>query len=137
MSDEKNSAEALRWIETAEGDLDTARILRENSRFHHACFHAQQAGEKALKALWYRLDADPWGHSIIKLIEDLEELLPAAHSRMSTALAQARQLDRFYIPTRYPNGLPDITPDRAFSEDDATSAIAAADTILGLVKDQL
>lgn len=96
MSEEKNSAEVSRWIETADGDLDTARILRENSRFHHACFHAQQAGEKALKALWYRLDADPWRHSIIKLIEDLEELNPAAHSRMSTVLDPA--LDHYQNP---------------------------------------
>jgi HEPN domain-containing protein len=28
-------------------------------------------------------------------------------------------LDRFYIPTRYPNGLPDLTPAEAFTADDA------------------
>jgi len=57
---------------TGTDDLDAAIVLRKNKKFPHACFHAQQAGEKALKAVWYYADADPWGHSIRKLIEDLE-----------------------------------------------------------------
>ena len=47
MSVEKNTIEAKRWFQTAEGDLDTAIILKKNKKFAHACFHAQQAGEKA------------------------------------------------------------------------------------------
>ena len=71
MSVEKNVQEALRWLRTAEDDLDSATILRKNEKFPHACFHAQQAGEKALKAVWYFADADAWGHSIKKLIDNL------------------------------------------------------------------
>lgn len=37
------------------------------------------------------------------------------------------KLDRFYIPTRYPNGLPiDSDPATAFDHDDAVAAIATA-----------
>ena len=74
MSIDKNLYEAKRWLRTGEDDLEAATVLRKNGKFPHACFHAQQAGEKALKALWHYADADPWGHSIRKLIEDLEEV---------------------------------------------------------------
>ncbi len=43
---------------------------------------------------------------------------------------EARKLDRLYIPTRYPNGLPDITPDMAYSIDDSNTSINAAQKIL-------
>ena len=72
MSKEKNKQEADRWLRTAQDDLDTAVILKDNGKFAHSCFHSQQAGEKAMKAVWYFADADPWGHSIKKLIDDLE-----------------------------------------------------------------
>ncbi|MBD3408210.1 MAG: HEPN domain-containing protein, partial [Candidatus Lokiarchaeota archaeon] len=45
-------------------------------------------------------------------------------------LSRARELDRHYIPSRYPNGLPAGTPRRAFDEREAQEAIEAARTIL-------
>jgi spore cortex formation protein SpoVR/YcgB (stage V sporulation) len=50
--------EARRWFTTAEDDLDTAKILKENAKYAHSCFHTQQAGEKAVKSIWYSIDAD-------------------------------------------------------------------------------
>lgn len=50
MSIEKNRKEALRWLKTAEDDLDVAIILEKNSKFPQACCYSQQAGEKAIKA---------------------------------------------------------------------------------------
>jgi len=73
MSVEKNREEALRWLQTARQDLETARILLDNKRYAHCCFHAHQSGEKSLKAVWYYKDGDPWGHSIHKLIQELKE----------------------------------------------------------------
>ena len=32
MSEEKNHTEAVRWLETARGDLKTARVLLSNER---------------------------------------------------------------------------------------------------------
>jgi HEPN domain-containing protein len=43
-------------------------------------------------------------------------------------------LDRFYIPTRYPNGLPDITPDVAFTNEDADTCIAYSRKIIDEVR---
>jgi HEPN domain-containing protein len=130
MSDEKTRTEARRWLATARGDLETARMLAQGGRWAHACFHAQQAGEKALKALWYAQDLDPWGHSVLRLIDDLEPVAPNAYGLMHDLREAAGQLDRYYVPTRYPNGLPDLTPEEAFFEIDALRAL---DLAMGIV----
>ncbi|MBW1728749.1 MAG: HEPN domain-containing protein [Deltaproteobacteria bacterium] len=59
MSTEKSVQEALRWIRTAEDDLQAAIILKGSRKYSHACFHAQQAGEKSVKSVWYFADEDP------------------------------------------------------------------------------
>jgi HEPN domain-containing protein len=103
MSTEKNVYEALRWLRTAEDDLDAATVLSKNNKFPHACFYAQQAGEKALKAVWYYADADPWGHSIRKLIEDLDKVDLNLYDRVKGLIRAGTILDRFYIPTAFRN----------------------------------
>ena len=134
MSTEKNVHEAIRRLTTAEDDNDSAVILKENGKFAHSCFHAQQAGEKALKAVWYFADADPWGHSIKKLIEDLNSVDLKLYQRLESYTRMGLVLDRFYIPTRYPNGLPDITPDVAFTDEDADTCITYSKKIIDEVR---
>ena len=131
MSIDKQVHEAERWLTTAEEDLDAAHALMREQKFSHACFFAQQCGEKALKALWYSLGEDPWGHSIQKLIAEL----PAekARSAMQGLLEEGAVLDRYYIPTRYPNGLPDLTPGKCYFERDAELCIQAAGNLLARV----
>jgi HEPN domain-containing protein len=51
MSVDKQAYEASRWLETAEEDLEAARVLLREEKHSHACFLAQQSGEKAVKAL--------------------------------------------------------------------------------------
>jgi HEPN domain-containing protein len=109
-------------------------VLRENNKFPHACFHAQQAGEKALKAVWHYADADPWGYSIRKLIEDLENVDLSLYGRLKSLLRAGTMLDRFCIPTRYPNGLPELTPGEAYLDEDAEECIRDATEILTVVK---
>ena len=134
MSVEKNIREAVRWIETAGDDIDPAVILRKSGKFAHSCFHAQQSGEKAIKAVYYYVDADPWGHSIKRLIEDLKQVDLNFYNHLESLVRSGMLLDRFYIPTRYPNGLPDLTPKEAFIDEDAKSCIEHADLILKAVK---
>jgi HEPN domain-containing protein len=132
MGTEHNAAEASRWLQTALEDLETAGILLGHGRFAHACFHAQQAGEKALKALWYGRDGDPWGHSVQRLIDGMSELDPLLHRSLAPFSHDGALLDRLYIPTRYPNGLPDLTPGQAYFREDA---VAAVDVALRLVRE--
>ena len=133
MSAEKIKHEAERWLETSKGDLTTAKILLSNRRFAHSCFHAQQAGEKCVKALWYLADSDPWGHSIRRLIEEIPEADAAIFKDLMKLSETGAKLDRYYIPTRYPNGLPELTPDEAYFEEDALAALLLAQNLLECV----
>ncbi len=134
MSTEKLLQEAKRWFTTAEDDLDTAKILNSSGKYAHSCFHAQQAGEKAVKSIWYFIDADPWGHSIKVLIDGLEEINMEFYEAMKTFERKGSVLDRFYIPTRYPNGLPEMTPGMAYSQEDAETCITHAKEIIDRVR---
>jgi len=42
----------------------------------------------------------------------------------------AALLDKYYIPTRYPNGLPDLTPGEVYREDDSTRGLTSAQTLI-------
>ena len=130
MSTEKNIREAIRWLTTADDDIGSAVILKNNGKFAHSCFHAQQAGEKALKAVWYFADADPWGHSIKKLIEDLNFVDLKIYQKLEPYSRMGMVLDRFYIPTRYPDALPGIFPDALPGRAEAEEALELARVVL-------
>ena len=123
MSHSKNRLQAERWLETAQEDLQAAEILIQNSMYAQACFYAQQSGEKAIKALWYLDDADPWGHSVQRLIMEFPRYSEFVNPEKW--LERGALLDQFYIPTRYPNGLPDLTPGQVYRRTDAERAIKA------------
>ena len=129
MSDEKNLLEARRWLDQAQADIHAARISSDNESFEWACFQSQQAGEKALKAVWIVRGLDPWGHSILRLIDDFPGE-DAWRTTLTSLLDDASDLDKLYIPTRYPNGLPELTPHRVFREKDARAAIGSAERII-------
>jgi HEPN domain-containing protein len=138
MSAESSRAEGQRWLVTARYDLDAARLLADNGMFSLACFHCQQAAEKALKAMHYAAGLEPWGHSVAKLIADLIEQRQDIAPGIAAAQDDAARLDQFYIPTRYPNGIPDIPPSQAFRRKDADAGldiaqriVAAAEALVG------
>lgn len=134
MSEEKSKREALRWIKTAESDFEAASLLKGEGKHAHACFFFQQSAEKALKALFHLHRIDPWGHSVKRLIDHLVEIDEGLYSEFKALLEDAIYLDRFYIPTRYPNGLPELTPDEAFTARDSEDAMKIALKILEKVK---
>ncbi|GAB4458531.1 MAG: HEPN domain-containing protein [Anaerolineales bacterium] len=124
MSRSETLYEAKRWWLTAQDDLEAAKSLHEAQKFSHACFLSQQSAEKAVKALWFAIDSDPWGHSIQKLVMQFpqQDML----NDVQNWLMQAAFLDKYYIPTRYPNGLPDLTPGQVYTSQDSTQAIEKA-----------
>ena len=89
-----------------------------------------------MKAIWLYHQFDPWGHSVIKLIEEFPER-KIYETRLKTLLKEARHLDKLYIPTRYPNGLPELSPFQVFGEEDAVDGIEAARKILETIKANL
>jgi HEPN domain-containing protein len=128
MSQSKSHYEAQRWWLTAKEDLEVAKTLHEAGKYSHACFLSQQSSEKAMKALWLSIDGDPWGHSIQKLVMQFPQ--QTMLEDVQIWLANARYLDKFYIPTRYPNGLPDLTPGQVYVSQDSEQAIEKASFFL-------
>ncbi|HCJ10280.1 MAG TPA: DNA-binding protein [Clostridiales bacterium] len=115
--------EALRWLTHARDEFRDADELRKRGRFYLALFHFQQAAEKALKA--YLLvsvkSADVLRtHSITELLHTATEM-DADFRRVE----MSKRLDQYYVPTRYPNGLPGGVPSRYF--DDPEEAAEAAE----------
>ncbi|WP_008307868.1 HEPN domain-containing protein [Leptolyngbya sp. PCC 6406] len=134
MSREKLQQEADRWYRQSIDDLDAAQALIAAHKFAQACFYAQQATEKGLKAVWISLDSDPWGHFYTRLIRDLPQ---PAQSHFQSLINLALALDKLYIPTRYPNALVELTPAEAFTQGEAQTALAAAQRLLHQVEQWL
>lgn len=135
MSRESQRKEAIRWFEQAKDDLSSAKILSGNKKFAQSCFYCQQAAEKALKSLWFMFGFDPWGHSILRLMQDYEDEL--IRMELNTFIDHARILDRYYIPTRYPNGLPDLIPFEAYGFRDAQEAIVLTNEVIETITNLL
>lgn len=128
--------EAHRWLIQAQDEYQDAEDLKQRGRFYLALFHFQQAAEKALKAFLYAYTDDPrvfFTHSVLELI--------AAAATIDSAMAGlkwASRLDQYYIPTRYPNGLPGGVPSRFYTDpDEASAASAMAQAVLEAVAQRL
>jgi HEPN domain-containing protein len=131
MSQETYRHDSRRWLAQARADLKAAEGSVQNESFEWAAFQAQQAGEKALKALWFLHAADPWGHSLVRLIQDFP--MAAIRDRLQSLMPQAKKLDKLYVTTRYPNGLPDLIPAEVFTREEARDAIDTAKSLLDFV----
>ncbi len=94
--------EALLWLSAAEDDLVDARDALRRRRWFRAAFFAQQAVEKALKALFFvvRREEPPRIHTVTELYRMLAE----AGFRLPRELEeQLYILNKYYTVTRYPD----------------------------------
>ncbi len=123
--------EARRWFRQAESDLDDARFVLQGGRYSLTCFLCQQAAEKALKGLLYRSGAeDVWGHSVADLCHDAAK----SFHDIESLVGDCASLDKYYIPTRYPDSLPGGIPAEAFDKFDAERAMELAQKVLDEVR---
>lgn len=125
-------SEALRWFNEALWDLDTSRILHREKRYNAAAFYAHQAAEKACKALLYYVNEASWGHSVRELL--IRYFRRIAQEPLEELLVHARELDRHYIPSRYPNAHPSGTPHETYDEVVSRRAIEAAEKVIDFVR---
>ena len=126
--------ESERWIAQAENDLQFARLAIKEGFFAQACFICQQTAAKALKALAYRQgERVVLGHSIFELLHRLE----GAYPELEKYSEIAGLLDQYYVPTRYPNGLPDGIPFQVFTPKQAAEAAEGAETLVRKVREFL
>jgi HEPN domain-containing protein len=121
------------WWEQGRRDLGHAKHAVEDADHEWAAFAAQQAAEKALKALIVSRAGEPWGHSITILVESLPREVIAGHE----ILEAANRLDKHYIPSRYPNGFDAGYPGKLYTRGEAEGAIADAERIVEFCRSHL
>ena len=117
------------WLAQARRDLEQAEDSRQAARHEWACFAAQQAAEKAVKALHLSRDQEAWGHVVAKLLHEL----PSDIAPPTELIDKAHVLDGFYIPARYPNGHPEGAPGDNYGALQSAQAIEYAREIVAFV----
>lgn len=120
-----------KWLVFASDDLKIIQAVIEEGVYHLACFHAQQSVEKALKGFII------FSKGSIEKIHSLVELLNEA-IKINKELERFRDycliLDRYYIPTRYPDVLPGSLPNGLPGKDNAEEAHRYAGEIFDFIK---
>lgn len=129
MSTSASSAAA--WLRYAQSDLDLAAaepwggVLRET-----LAYHAQQAAEKALKAVLLHAtrETPPRTHDVVLLCDLARE---AGHAPPVDAAA-AQRLTEYAVLTRYPADLGEIDePERERAVADARDVVEWAERVVG------
>jgi HEPN domain-containing protein len=122
------------WLDIAKEDLIVAQVLLDAEYFSHVCFQAQQCIEKSLKAyLIATTNQYPRIHNLV----DLLTLCIADNANFSQFAAACALVDKFYIPTRYPAGIPGGWPDGPPIKKQAQQASSFASEILDYVIHQI
>jgi HEPN domain-containing protein len=121
------------WFRQAEADLRHARHALVDADYDWSCFAAQQAAEKAIKAVFLHRGEEAWGHTLTALLGNLPEGLQAP----AELVRRVKQLDKHYIPTRYPNGFDAGAPTDFYTAEEALEAVQAAEEILGFCRHQI
>ena len=121
------------WLRQAGADLRHARHSLDDGDFDWAAFASQQAAEKAIKALFQKLNLDAWGHTLTGLIG----ALPRDAQPDASLIDAAKELDKHYIPTRYPNGFERGAPVDFYTRGEAERAIANAEILLAFCRRQI
>lgn len=108
------------WVEYAVGDLTTAEFLYDKQwprQLEIICYHCQQAGEKAVKALYLAAGIPggiPRKHDLWFLLEQIKGQVEVPESIMDVA----EELDPYAIIVRHPseNRVDDYLTQRALKQ---------------------
>lgn len=120
--------EAAGWLQRAESNLAIARMGKAEGVFREdLCFEAQQAAEKALKALLIRLSGEyPRVHAFGLLIQRLD-----GFTRVPDRIREVVELTDYAVQMRYPGEYYPVT------EEEYVRAIELADRVVKWVRREL
>jgi len=97
------------WLNRARSDLTLASAQVEGVYLEDLCFHAQQAAEKAIKAVFiHRGLRFPYSHDLAFLLSQLE----SSGEQVPEAVRQAERLTPFAVASRYPGVSPPVDGDQ-------------------------
>ncbi len=133
-------AEAERWLGHAEYDFGFAKLAFRESYdnqacyYNQACFFAQQAAEKAVKAIAYGLgERRVRTHSLVELIDRYAERVPDLLELRDLGEA----LDVHYVEARYPNGQNEGIPAETYTRQMAEEALEVAEAFVAAASDRV
>ena len=121
------------WLAQAQRDLNHAIHACDDEDFEWSCFSAQQASEKAIKAVFLSQHGEGWGHSVYALLRGLNKTVDIPES----VFEAAKSLDKHYITTRYPNGFDQGIPGDYYTKKEAQEAIVNAREVIQFGEDLL
>lgn len=129
-----NREEALRWLAQAGEEIKDAEFLMNAKRYYLSPYLSQQSAEKALKAyIYFKEEEHLHTHSVSNLLKIATEI-----DNDFQSVRDAKRLDDYYIPTRYPNGLPGGIPAEYYDDPkEAEKAIKLAKSVLNLVRTKI
>ncbi len=117
------------WFEFALQDLKMAELALEEKIYNQVCFHSQQAVEKAMKGfIESKGKVPPKTHKITDLLSLIKSNV------LQDLKTEAFLLDRFYIPTRYPDALPGSLAEGLPDKNDAEKSLETAIAIVNKLK---
>ena len=124
-----------RWLKQGEADFKASKDSLNAENYEWSCFQSQQCGEKALKAYLYENGfTSIITHSLKELLRECAKI----ERNFNKYSKEARNLDTYYIPTRYPNGLAgNLAPTEFYEREDAETCLNYAGLILETVKKYL
>ena len=109
------------WLNRARANLARARVLVPGGYLEDPCFDAQQAAEKAIKAVMIRRGIDfPYIHDLARLLLTLE----ARGEPIPETIRGAARLTQYALHTRYP-GLEEPVSEAEYQE-----AVAIAEAVI-------
>ncbi len=124
--------ETKQWLEYADENLMSAKVLLDNMLFNPCLQNAQQAVEKMLKAVLVELSI-----KFKKTHSTNELVMMLAENRLDINLAEeeCELLDSIYLPSKYPLGsiLPDFEPDEQTCRDCIAMAERVRESVLALL----
>lgn len=119
-----------KWLDLAKQDLVWTKANIDQKIWYGACFTAQQAGEKALKAyLINKGQKLPRIHDLGALLEGCAKF----DGSFEALRNECATLAGYYAPTRYP----DVAEYIDFTESRANEALVFAQKIVDFVQDRL
>lgn len=129
MAPDARSARLARaWLTRARGNLARAKQPKPEEGFwEDLCFDAQQAAEKAVKAvLVFRGVEFPRTHQIAELLV----LLRQAGYNAPESVRDARDLSDYAVDARYPVEDEPVDPVQPVGEEEYRRAVAVADDVV-------
>lgn len=128
---DNNKIEYERWLKQAKEDLKVAKWSLKGDFYANTCFMAQQASAKAFKAFCYlQGERQVLGHSLLELLRKCSKY----DRTFKTLEKESKKLDKYYIISRYPNGLPGLIPSEYFDKDEAEESIRYSEKIIKSVE---